>query len=75
MCQCGERANDIVYMDHYKKEVSQIDNKWVVDNLERKLLINSAIHDIYGDIIGYVAKNESGNTIRIFKKNIKQILD
>jgi len=43
--------------------------------MDRKLLVNSPIHDIYGDIIGYSTKNESGNTIRIFKKNIKQILE
>jgi hypothetical protein len=75
MCDCNERSSDIVYSDHYKKEVSQIDNKWILDNMDRKLLVNSPIHDIYGDIIGYSTKNESGNTIRIFKKNIKQILE
>jgi hypothetical protein len=58
-----------------KREVSLIDNKWIWDNLGRKLLVQGPIHDIYGDIIGYITKNEDGNIIRIFKKNIKQILD
>ena len=75
MCDCEKRETDIVYLDHYKMEKSSIDNKWVLDNLGRKLLINSPIHDIYGDIIGYVTKSSEGNTVRIFKKNVKQILD
>lgn len=75
MCDCGTRREEIVYSDHYKKEISLIDNKWIIDNLGRKLLVNEPIHDIYGDIIGYVTKNEEGNVIRIFKKNIKQILE
>lgn len=75
MCDCKERETDIVYLDHYKTEKSLIDNKWILDNLDRKLLVNSPIHDIYGDIIGYVTKNSEGNTVRIFKKNVKQILD
>jgi hypothetical protein len=58
-----------------KREVSLIDNKWIWDNLGRKLLVQGPIHDIYGDIIGYITKSEDGNIIRIFKKNIKQILD
>lgn len=58
-----------------KREISLIDNKWIWDNLGRKLLVQGPIHDIYGDIIGYITKNEDGNVIRIFKKNIKQILD
>jgi len=58
-----------------KREVSLIDNKWIWDNLGRKLLVQGPIHDIYGDIIGYITKSEDGNIIRIFKKNVKQILD
>ena len=75
MCNCKEITSDIFYSDHYKKEESQIDNKWVLDNMGRKLLVNSPIHDIYGDIIGYITKNAEGKTFRIFKKSIKQILD
>jgi hypothetical protein len=74
-CGCGQRREEIIYTDHYKKEESLIDNKWILDNLDRKLLVNGPIHDIYGDVIGYITKNLEGNVIRIFKKNVKQILD
>lgn len=47
--------------------------KWIIDVQERKLYITSAIYDVYGDIIGYITKNESGDVIRIFAKNIAQI--
>ncbi len=62
-------------IENYKKEKSLIDNKWILDSLDRKLLVTDPIHDIYGDIIGYITKNTEGNIIRIFKKNVKQILD
>jgi hypothetical protein len=55
--------------------ISKIINKWVVDNLSRKLLIQEPIYDIYNDIIGYIAKTEDKKTIRIFANNIKQILE
>jgi hypothetical protein len=74
-CGCGSGRDQIFYSDHHKKEESLIDNKWILDNLDRKLLVNGPIHDIYGDIIGYITKNLEGNVIRIFKKNVKQILD
>ena len=75
MCGCQKTRQVVETNDHYKKEISTLDNKWIVDNYGRKLLVNSPIHDIYGDIIGYATKNEFGSTIRIFKKNVKQILD
>ncbi len=57
------------------KETSKILNHWVIDNMGRKLLVDSPIYDNYNDIIGYVTKNESGNIVRIFSKNIKEILE
>lgn len=76
MCDCGGYSSiDHQTSDRGKKEVSQIDNKWILDNLDRKLLVQSPIYDIYNDIIGYITKNENGNVIRIFSHNIKQILD
>jgi hypothetical protein len=57
------------------KEQSQILNKWIVDNLGRKLLINEPIYDIYNDIIGYITKNSEGKIVRIFASNIKEILN
>jgi hypothetical protein len=57
------------------KEESKILNKWIIDNLGRKLLIQDPIYDIYNDIIGYITKNSEGKIIRIFASNIKQILE
>ena len=75
MCGCGStNANEIRNMTP-SKEVSKILNSWIIDNMGRKLLIDSPIYDSYNDIIGYVTKNESGNIVRIFAKNIKEILE
>lgn len=77
-CGCGADNQEILgadYIQNYKKEQSAIDNKWILDSLDRKLLVSGPIHDIYGDIIGYITKNTEGNIIRIFKKNVKQILE
>lgn len=59
----------------HSKEVSKILNSWIIDNMNRKLLVESPIYDGYNDIIGYVTKNESGNVVRIFSRNIKEILE
>ncbi len=76
MCDCGDPSINIGdrKMSH-TKEISQILNKWVLDNLDRKLLIQDPIYDGYKDIIGYITKNEKGNIVRIFSHNIKIILD
>jgi hypothetical protein len=75
MCGCGStNASDVRIITH-SKEVSRILNSWIIDNMNRKLLIQSPIYDGYNDIIGYVTKNESGNIVRIFSKNIKEILE
>lgn len=58
----------------YRKKKDRISGKWVIDTKERKLYAESPIYDVYGDIIGYITKNESGDVIRIFTKNISQIL-
>ena len=75
MCDCG--APDTNYRDYRigPKKESKILNKWILDNHGRKLLINSPIYDTYNDIIGYVTKDKNGDTIRIFERNIKKILD
>ena len=75
MCDCG--APDTNYKDDRigPKKESKILNKWILDNHGRKLLINSPIYDTYNDIIGYVTKDETGNIIRIFEGNIKNILN
>ena len=50
----------------YRKQKDRISGKWVLDVQNRKL---------YGDIIGYITKNEEGDTIRIFSKNISKIIN
>lgn len=75
MCNCGSPDLKNAQNRTYTKEVSSILNKWCIDNLGRKLLINAPIHDVYNDIIGYITLTESGNIVRIFVKNIKEIID
>ena len=76
MC-CGSHINvdDHIRGGNSPKEISKILNKWIIDNMSRKLLIQEPIYDIYNDIIGYITKTEDKKTIRIFANNIKQILE
>lgn len=59
----------------YRKQKDRISGKWVLDVQNRKLYVQSPIYDVYGDIIGYITKNEEGDTIRIFSKNISKIIN
>jgi len=75
MCNCGSPNAFEIRNFRKSKEKSTILNKWILDNLGRKLLIQDPIYDSYEDIVGYITKNESGSVIRIFSKNVKEILD
>jgi len=75
MCDCGALPSDFLDYRSAPKAKSKIIDKWVVDNMGRNLLISSPIYDSYNDIIGYVTKDTVGNTIRIFERNIKKILE
>jgi len=75
MCDCGALPSDFLDYRTTPKAKSKILDKWVMDNLGRTLLISSPIYDTYNDIIGYVTKDKNGDTIRIFERNIKKILD
>lgn len=75
MCECGSPNAYEIRNIRKAREKSKILNKWIIDNLNRKLLIQDPIYDQYEDIIGYITKNEKGSIIRIFQKNIKEILD
>lgn len=75
MCNCGDPNVDYTDYRIGPKRKSTIINKWIMDDKGRKLLISSPIYDSYNDIIGYVAKNENSEVIRIFEKNIKKIID
>jgi hypothetical protein len=74
-CGCGNPDISNYNERTHSKEVSQILNKWILDNLDRRLLIQDPIYDIYNDIIGYITKNADGNIVRIFAKNVKEIID
>jgi hypothetical protein len=58
----------------YRKKQDRISGKWILDIKGRKLYAESPIYDVYGDIIGYITKTESGDVVRIFSKNISQII-
>ena len=75
MCDCRSASQFEPIKRNMTKEESKILNKWIIDNLGRKLLIQDPIYDIYNDIIGYITKNSEGKIIRIFASNIKQILE
>ena len=74
-CSSHINVDDHIRGGNSPKEISKILNKWIIDNMSRKLLIQEPIYDIYNDIIGYIAKTEDKKTIRIFANNIKQILE
>lgn len=75
MCGCSGKAQAEVIVTRQAKEESPLLNKWILDSMDRKLLVQSSIYDVYNDIIGYITVNESGNTVRIFTKNVKEVLD
>jgi hypothetical protein len=75
MCNCKNMGEIVERHRSTLKPESPLVNKWIVDNIGRTLLIQEPIYDIYNDIIGFVTKNNEGQTIRIFESNIKQILD
>lgn len=75
MCNCGSSREVIERHRSSSKPESPLINKWIIDNVGRKLLVQEAIYDIYNDIIGFITKNSEGQTIRIFESNVKQILD
>ena len=58
----------------YRKQKDKVSGKWVMDVQGRKLYAEKPIYDVYGDIVGYITKNESGDVVRIFSKNISQVL-
>ena len=74
-CSSHINVDDHIRGGNSPKEISKIINKWIIDNMSRKLLIQEPIYDIYNDIIGYITKNSEGKIIRIFANNIKQILE
>ena len=72
-CNC-QSQNSYEPVNSYRKKKDVISGKWIMDIQGRKLLADSPIYDVYGDIVGYITKNESGEVVRIFAKNIALIV-
>ena len=77
MCNsCSKRTVDqIGQRINRSKETDRLSGKNIIDSNGNKLLVTDAIRDVYGDIIGYITLNESGQTIRIFARNVAQIIE
>ena len=77
MCNtCSKRTVDqIGQRINRSKETNRLSGKNIIDSNGNKLLVTDAIRDVYGDIIGYITLNESGQTIRIFARNVAQIIE
>jgi hypothetical protein len=71
-CNC-ESPNSYEPVNSYRKQKDRISGKWIMDVQGRRLFADKPIYDVYGDIVGYITKNEAGDVIRIFAKNISRI--
>jgi hypothetical protein len=71
-CNC-ESQNSYEHANSYRKQKDKIGGKWIMDVQGRRLFADKPIYDVYGDIVGYITKNEEGDVIRIFAKNVAQI--
>jgi len=71
-CNC-ESQNSYEPVNSYRKQKDKIGGKWIIDVQGRRLFADKPIYDVYGDIVGYITKNEEGDVIRIFAKNVAQI--
>ena len=72
-CNC-ESPNSYEPVNSYRKQKDRISGKWIMDVQGRRLFADKPIYDVYGDIVGYITKNEAGDVIRIFAKNISRII-
>ncbi len=76
MCGCNNLTLDQIGERISRgKEPDRLSGKNIIDTNGNKLLVTQPIRDVYGDIIGYITLNESGQTIRIFAKNVAQIIE
>lgn len=73
-CGCNKNVPSPRY-SRSSKEVDSLSGKNIMDKHSNVYLLISPIYDVYKDIIGYIAKNQTGETVRIFRKNIIKILD
>jgi hypothetical protein len=73
-CNCSPQ-NWYEPVTTYRKAKDTVSGKWVLDVQERRLYVDKPIYDVYGDIVGYITKNENGDVIRIFSKNVVKIIE
>jgi hypothetical protein len=74
MCGCNQNISSYEQVPNTRKQVDTMSGKWILDVQNRELYLENPIYDVYGDIIGYITKNKSGDIVRIFSKNIVQII-
>jgi hypothetical protein len=75
MCNCNRKALEYSQNDHSRyREPFRLKDKQVVDYQGNVLTILEPIRDSYRDIVGYIALNESGQTIRLAQHLITKIL-
>jgi hypothetical protein len=68
IAQLGEMTSN-------RKQPDTLSGKNILDSSGNKLLVTSPIRDVYGDIIGYITKKEDGSVMRIFAKNVVEIIE
>lgn len=73
-CGCNKKAGSAT-TTQTTKQYDDLSGKFILDTNGNKLLVISPIYDSYKDIVGYTAKDEQGNSLRIFAKNVQKILD
>ena len=75
MCGCNQLTpGQIGETVSRRKEPDLLSGKNIKDINGNRLLVTAPIHDVYGDIIGYITKTEDGKTLRIFAKNGAEII-
>lgn len=75
MCGCNKLSQGQVgeYVSR-RKETDLLSGKNIRDINGNVLLVTDPIHDVYGDIVGYITKTQEGKTLRIFAKNVAEII-
>jgi len=75
MCGCNKLSPSQVgeYVSR-RKEADLLSGKNIRDINGNVLLVTDAIYDVYGDIVGYITKTQEGKTLRIFAKNVAEII-
>jgi len=74
-CGCNKKAGVSQKDAQIKKQYDDLTGKFILDTSDNKLLVTSPIYDAYKDVVGYTVKNEDGNSLRIFAKNVQKILE